>query len=66
MGSDEPAPTDRKETEMNKIDQLNDQIRAAKIAISEAEMAGLRGAEMLKIKAQLSSLKAQHQAARAA
>ncbi|HGP4313636.1 TPA: hypothetical protein ACLMX6_005589 [Pseudomonas aeruginosa] len=45
-------------------DQINDKIRAAKIAISEAEMEGLRGQAMIDLKAELANFKAQFKAAK--
>ena len=45
-------------------DQINDKIRAAKIAISEAEMEVLRGQAMIDLKAELANLKAQFKAAK--
>ncbi|QGJ87193.1 hypothetical protein VC50_gp17 [Pseudomonas phage vB_PaeM_C1-14_Ab28] len=44
--------------------QINDQIRSAKIAISEAEMEGLRGQAMIALKAKLTNLKAQYKLAK--
>jgi len=41
-------------------DQLNEMIRDAVRAVSDAEMEGLRGAEMLAVKAELRSLKARY------
>ncbi|APL99339.1 hypothetical protein [Bordetella phage FP1] len=54
---------------MNKqaaLAQINDEIRAAVYAISEAEMAGLRGEAMLAVKRRLLVLKARHAAVLAA
>lgn len=40
--------------------EINEKIRAAKIAISEAEMAGVRGEAMISLKRQLRILKEAH------
>lgn len=45
---------------MNYRDQLNDRIRAAKHAITDAAFAGVRGEAMLALKAELRRLKAEH------
>lgn len=47
---------------MDYIKDLNDRIRAAKKAIIEAEFAGILGAEMIALKAELRRLKAIHAA----
>lgn len=51
-------------TKQATLDRLNDEIRAAVYAIAEAEMAGLRGAAMIQLHANLRTLKAAHKAAR--
>ncbi|WVX92375.1 hypothetical protein PA3000051 [Pseudomonas phage vB_PaeM_HZ_ZJUPA3] len=56
-------PSNKRKPKMTK-DQINDKIRAAKIAISEAEMEGLRGQAMIDLKAELANLKAQFKAAK--
>ncbi|WPK40842.1 hypothetical protein Victoria_0097 [Pseudomonas phage Victoria] len=53
----------QRNAEMTKS-QINDQIRSAKIAISEAEMEGLRGQAMIALKAKLTTLKAQYKLAK--
>jgi len=41
-------------------DQLNDEIRQAKLDIAEAEMAGVRGDAMIQLKVHLRLLKEMH------